>query len=224
VSTIRGTVVVLHRGVINTRLVHWLRRLPGDVDLKTPEGNQIPRQRNEGVYYAQGEWVLFMDSDTVPLPQTLDQLLSWGEPIVAAVLTERYSPHQLVAVKSLDPPARYRLQELPTSGLVPAVAVGTGCILIRRPVFEAVKFPWFRCGQIKPDLLLEDSDFCIRAAAVGFPTWLDAGLRLGHCGACVFWPGRDGRRWVEWDGPVDYREPLEDVLAVGAEVVAHGRD
>lgn len=217
-STIAGTVVVLHRGAINTRLVHWIKHLPRDVDLQTPQGNQIPRQRNEGVYHAKGEWVLFMDSDTVPVPYTLDQLLHWQEDMVGAVVQERYSPHQLVAVKSLDPPARWRIEELPKSGLVPAAAVGTGCVLIRRRVFDRVAFPWFRCGQIRPDLLLEDSDFAIRATAAGVSVWLDAGLRLGHCTTCVVWPGRDGRRWVEWEGPVDYREPLEDVLALGAEM------
>lgn len=211
--------MVLNRGAIGTPLVHWLRRLPGNVDLQTPQGNQIPRQRNLGAHAAKGEWVLFVDSDSVLLPQTLDQLLSHDQLLVGATVLERFSPFNLVAVKSVDPPVRYTLAELPRSGLVPAMAVGTGCVLVRRLVFEQVAFPWFRCGQIVPDLLLEDSDFCLRAHAAGIQPWLDAGLRIGHASTCVIWPGRDGRRWVEWVGPTDSWEPVDEVLALGAEVV-----
>jgi cellulose synthase/poly-beta-1,6-N-acetylglucosamine synthase-like glycosyltransferase len=214
----QGTVVVINRGAINTTLVHWLRRLPGDVALLTPRGNQIPRQRNEGVHHSPGAWVLFVDSDQVPTPDALSQLLAWEQPIVGAVVMERFSPHELVAVKSIAPPARYQLGEIPKRGLLPVAALGAGFLLVRRSVFEQVAFPWFRCGQLVPDLLLEDTEFCLRASRAGVPIFLDCGLRIGHAAECVIWPGRDGRPWVEWNGPVDRREPLEQV-ALQAEVL-----
>ena len=213
-----GTVCVLNQGAIGTPLVHWLRRLPGDVALMTPRGNQIARQRNEGVYGGPGSWILFIDSDSVPPVETLEQLLHWDVELVGSVILERFSPFNLVAVKSLVPPARYKLSEIPTSGLLEVVAIGTGCLLIRRSVFDKVEAPWFRCGQLFPDLMLEDSDFCLRASKAGVGIFMDCGVRVGHATDCVIWPGRDGRPWVEWVGPVDRREPVEDVLALGADV------
>lgn len=219
-----GTVAILHRGLVDGDLLHWVRTLPTDVALLTPHGNQIPRQRNLAAAASRlGDWLCFVDSDTVMPPGALPALLAADADLVGAICLQRYPPWRVCAVRSADPaaPARVRLAQLPRDGLVPVDAVGTGCCLIRRAVFEAVEFPWFRCGQVVPDLLLEDSDFCLRAKAVGIQPHLHAGVRAGHAlgEGAVVWPGRDGRPWVQWRGPQEVREPLEDELAIGVEVV-----
>lgn len=215
-TEIAGTVVIINRGTVDHELMHWTRRLPGNVILGTPTGNQIPAQRNQGARDNQGAWVLYVDSDSVMPYDTLPRLLSHDVEIVSAVVCERTPPWRVCAVRSLDPPARWSLMDLPREGLVPVEAAGTGCLLVRRTVFERLGTPWFRCGQIIPDLLLEDTEFCIRVKReLGIPTYLDAGCRVGHIpGRVVIWPGRDGRPWVEWGGPYDVREPLERVLQV----------
>lgn len=216
-----GTVVVVNRGQVDRRLLHWVRTLPREVTLGTPTGNHIPHQRNVGAADGAGEFVLYVDSDSVMPYGALERLLGHGVDLVGAVVCERFPHWRVCAVATVDPPTRVELRGLPRDGLVPVDALGTGCLLVRRSVFERLGPPWFRCGQIVADLLLEDTDFCLRAKReLGVQPYLDAGLRVGHVVAGVVWPGRDGRPWVEWGGAHDVREPMEEVLAVDAGVAA----
>jgi len=223
VSPVAGVVAVLHRGDVGSELLHWVRRLPPDVKLALPRGNQIARQRNAAVMeYGIPPWTLFVDSDSVPPPDALARIVAVREPIVSGVVLERMYPHRVSAVKSLDPPERWALADLPRSGLVPCPAFGAGFMLVRGEVFEALDFPWFRCGQITPDLLHEDMEFCLRAGKAGFQPVLDAGIRVGHTTSAVLWPGLDGRPWVEWSGPMEHREHLDDIRSAYAEVLNAG--
>jgi cellulose synthase/poly-beta-1,6-N-acetylglucosamine synthase-like glycosyltransferase len=208
-----GTVAILHRGSVSTALLPWVRTLGSDVQLVTLGGNQIARQRNLAVQMVTGDWLLFVDADSVPPPDTLPRLLGHDVDLVGGVILERYPPFAVCAVRSADPlhPARFRLPELPREGLLEAAAVGTGCLLIRRSVLETIEAPWFRCGQVIPDLLLEDTEFCLRAHAAGVTVHLDCSLRVGHeiGGGYVVWPGRDGRMWLQCPGPTNTWLPVD---------------
>lgn len=199
-----GTVVIPNQGTVSASLLDWVRTLPSDVGLKRPRGGQIARQRNLGSHAGlAGDWVLFVDADSVPRAETLALLLSRNLPIVGAVVCERQPPWRVCAVKAGWTGAhdiqRVSLADLPRQGTLRVSAVGTGCLLVRCEVFKAVRFPWFRCGQIVPDLLMEDTGFCLDAEKAGIPTHLDCEARVGHdFGAGVVWPGRDGRPWIEW--------------------------
>jgi len=215
---VAGVVCVLNRGEVDWGLALWLRALPADVHVIGPKGNSIPRQRNLGVAHTAGDWVLFVDSDCQPPPHTLDQLLQWRVDIVGGVVLERFPPHRVAAMRTMEPPVRWLLQDLPLSGLEAVPAMGTGCLLVRRPVFERLEMPWFRCGQVPTceDLLLEDFEFGLRCGKAGLTTFLDCGLRVGHRVQATLWPGRDGKPWVQWDGgAVDSRAPLEDLISIG---------
>ena len=216
-----GTVVILHQGKVSTQLLHWVRTLPSDVGLSTPEGNDIPRGRNLGVHAGlNGEWVLFIDSDSVPRADTLPTLLSRGVDLLGGVVCKRRPPWDLAAVQAGwtggHDIKRVSLLTLPRTGIIPVSTVGTGCMLVRRAAFEAVRFPWFKCGQIRPDLLLEDSGFCLDAAKAGVQPYLDCEVRVGHdFGGGVVWPGRDGLPWIEWDGgAVTEHAPKQTDVAV----------
>lgn len=212
---IRGTVVVLHRGEVGTHLLHWIRTLPSHVALETPRGTQIAQQRNAGAAVGlQGEWVLFCDADSVPRADALPILLSRDHQIVGAAICQKQPPWALCAVADAPAPdalpSKVSLRTLPRTGTIPVVAVGTGFLLVRRGVFDAVPFPWFQCGQIRPDLLLEDTTFCLSALRRGIQPYLDCEVRVGHdFGGGVVWPGRDGRPYVEWPNGVS--APVEDL-------------
>ena len=208
-----GLVAILHTGTVAAPLLRWARTLPRDVDLFLVEGNQIARQRNmaiEAVTGAGAEWVLFLDSDCLPPFDALPRLRALEVPIASAIVCERYPPWRPTAVRSLDPPVRWALADLPGDGPLQVAATGAGCLLVRRAVWETLSPPWFRCGQIVQDLLLEDTEFCLRASHAGIPTVLDCGVRVGHRIAFgTVWPGRDGRHWMEYSGPGDIRVPLD---------------
>ena len=60
------------------------------------------------------------------------------------------------------------------------------------------------------DFLAEDTEFCLRAAEKGFPSYLDCSIRVGHTIRPVLWPHSDGDVWIQWAGS-PYRAPLADI-------------
>lgn len=206
----QGTVVIVNRGEIATRLSDWLDTVPQHIHKIKPMGGQIARQRNEGANRMRGEWVAFVDSDTVPLMHTIPQLLSHNLPIVGAIYVQRYAPFFTATVQAYEPAQMWKLEDLPRRGLLPVPATGTGCLLVRREVLEKVPYPWFKIGQLEPDILNEDVSFCMQAAEYGFPTHLDCDMRVGHVlgGNVILWPGRDARVWLQIEGPTDFRIPI----------------
>jgi GT2 family glycosyltransferase len=71
-------------------------------------------------------------------------------------------------------------------------AVGCGCVLIHRTVLETVErkhaaspWPWFEYTPWtnpdgKPDQIGEDYSFCFKAGALGFSSWVDTTIHVGH--------------------------------------------
>ena len=214
-----GTIAILNQGEINEMLSAWLfqvaKRWPHLPTPVRPQGNQIARQRNMAVERMVGDWLFFLDADMVP-PSTdilADLVLSDAE-IVSGVALERYPPFH-VGATHVETHEKLLLKDLPISGPLEVATVGTGCLLVRRPVFAAMDPPWFRCGQIDPQYLTEDSEFCLRAAKAGFRILLHCSVRIGHVATGVLWPGRNGQRWIEWRGPVDVREAVDEIESRG---------
>lgn len=150
--------------------------------------NRICRQRTP-----QDEWVFFMDDDMVLEPDTLVRLLAHNVPIVGGLYLTRHPPYISAAGwKNPDGTARLLSADDMHSGrLVEVDWVGTGCLLIRREVFEALEYPWFEAGRIHPDEMSEDVWFCLKAKAKGFPVFVDTSVRPGHrIDAYVRWGDR----------------------------------
>ena len=206
----RGTIGILTgRGPACDPLQDWLDTLPSDIRRYRIAGNQIAWQRNEVIRAREGEWVLFVDADCIPTLHALDALLEHDLPLVSGTVLERVSPFNVCAVKSIEPYERYHCTELPRAAF-PVIAVGTGFLLIREAVIRGVGDPWFRCGQISPELLAEDFDFSLRAAEAGFPPYLDPNVGVGHETRVILWPGEDGimAQWPDQTGWLKYREAL----------------
>lgn len=207
-----GTIGVLHKGVIIPELDEWLckmhERYPEKLLVKRIPGNQIPANRNRCVREMWGEWVLFIDSDNVPDREALPRLLARNVPIVGAKVAERWSPFPIAATTLDEPCRKYTIATVPKMGLIQVRTVGMACTLIQREVFDAIEPPWFQGGQISPEFLQEDTHFCLRAGKVGIDVYLDCDVQAGHEVRGILWPGADGRRWVEWLGPTDHKEPL----------------
>ena len=203
-----GTIAVLHKGHILSELDDWLREQPRAWPVVKVRGNQIARGRNVAAARMTGDYLLFVDSDVVPPPDALYRLVAADVDIASGVVPERFPAFEPCLQKTFEPPTRWTLADLPKTGLLRVPAAGTGCLLIRRRVLETVPTPWFRCGQLVPDLLMEDTDFCLRAGEAGFATYAVCDVRCGHEVSGILWPGKDGRMWIEWPGPGTYRVPL----------------
>ena len=210
--------VLTGRGPACDDLQRWLASLPLHSvpdQVRLVSGNQIAWQRNLVVRDAEARaapWVCFVDADNVPQPGALERLLSHDLPLVSGSVLERAAPFEVCAVRHLEPMQRYTTRDLKgQTAPFPVVSVGTGCLLIRRAVWQALGDPWFRCGQVHPALLSEDLDFSLRASEAGFPPYLDPLTLVGHSVEVLLWPGADGQVWAQWSGPfgrLPYKQPL----------------
>lgn len=214
----RGTVGILTgKGPACDALQEWLDRdVPQpQMQIKRVPGTQIPWMRNWVVEQMRrdDEFVLFVDSDQVPPIGAIPRLLRHGVGIVGGLIVERVAPFDVCAVKNWEPFERFRVEDFPYSDQIlrPVLSVGTGFLLIRREVFDALPPPWFRCGQVgRADLLNEDMHFCMRAAEVGYPVFLDPTVRPGHEAKVTLYAG-DGELTAQFDsrvGALPYRIPF----------------
>ena len=214
----RGTIGILTgKGPACDGLSEWLEReVPTSVQIRRVPGNQIAYQRNYIIQQRRpdDEWVLYVDADNIPPKGALARLLGHEVGVVGGLIIERVAPFDVCAVRSLEPFERYRIEDFPYErrDLMPVVSVGTGFLLIRSEVFDAIPRPWFRVGQIQggEDLLAEDLDFCLRAAQVGYPIFLDPTVRVGHETKVTLFPG-DGEVTQQFDshvGALPYRVPM----------------
>ncbi len=168
--------------------------------------NQIVRQFLDN---GDWDWLWFVDTDQTFPPDVLDRMLAAADPderpiLGALVFSLNVGDAQRVVptmwhLTDDDPPLLGRVTRVPRQQLVELHATGTGCVLIHRKVFEAVRdltvpggkitfgetsWPWFQysdwVSDIGPDVMGEDLTFFIRASAAGFTTTVDTTIEVGH--------------------------------------------
>ena len=133
------------------------------------------------------EWILWLDSD-MHFPDNLaERLLKHDKKIVAATYSTRYKPQRSVAfLDSSD--LNLRLDK--KQGLHEVWAVGMGCMLTHRSVFETIDKPWFNHQwDLKTESFIgEDLFFCQQASNYGYEVFVDADLsqEIGHYGTKIF--------------------------------------
>lgn len=186
-----------HRVCISTPTTGWIRaetsewRLKAFVQLApnvevhavlTPK--PLEHARNEQVhrFMASNCTDLFLlDADCVPKEQTIQRLLAYGLPIIAA-------PHPTmvkgeVGLMVVDRVEDGYVQHHPMHGLQgPNVVVGGSGLLIKRSVFEKLAMPWFKCLYDARGLLARSEDFyfCEKAHEAGYEIWADCDLPQQH--------------------------------------------
>jgi hypothetical protein len=145
-----------------------------------PQSSLIATGRQIGVETAlerDCEAVLFLDTDMVFPPSTLDKLLHADKPVVGCTYVRRQLPtallhRELVGAAKLG------------DGLREVSRLPLGCTLIKAEVFRELEAPYFRQSYEGGVEKGEDFWFCDEARKAGFNIWLDAHLssRIGHLG------------------------------------------
>jgi len=133
------------------------------------------------------DWLLWLDTDMHFPDDIVEKLLSHKKPIVAATYSTRYKPQRSVAFTNQnDYDQRLNID----SGLHEVWAVGMGCMLTHRSVFETIPKPWFAHDwDLKTESFTgEDIFFCKTAAEYGFDIYVDVDLskEIGHYGTKIF--------------------------------------
>lgn len=123
---------------------------------------------------------LFLDSDLRFAPDALLRLARWEKPIVGATYNKRVPPYTTLGTF----PRAVTAQD---EGLVPAVTLPGGLLMIGRDVFDKIPSPWFRetyeqeyVSDSNPDGIVgEDINFCRAAHKAGIPIWCDLDVTYG---------------------------------------------
>jgi len=126
--------------------------------------------------------LFFIDSDMLFQPEVLDKLIADDKDIVGAQYNRRVDKEGVPVVAT-----RYQLN--PNDQLPQRVfknyAVATGCVLIKREVFNKIPKPWFFHGT-EESPRGEDIYWCEKCIKNGFEIFIDGSLKVGHCGEKIY--------------------------------------
>lgn len=137
--------------------------------------------------------VLWLDSDMMFPPDTLQRLLTHDLPVVAGNYVTRQAPHKTVAYTDVENWSSYLVHEDDQPDLIEVQAVGLGCMLLDLQVAREIPRPLFqiRWQKSSGDYLGEDFVFCEILRTHGHKIMIDTALskQLIHLGTKAFGHG-----------------------------------
>ena len=137
----------------------------------------------------QFDHMLHVDSDMTFPAHTLEMLMDMQNTtraITSGVYIQRHDHIKVVEAYEHNPHTGGHMHVHPNnltpSRILDVEAVGFGCCLVRREVYEQVADPWFEYKNAleSKDIVSEDVDFCMKAKRKGFQTAIHTGLHYGH--------------------------------------------
>lgn len=162
----------------------------------------LSRLRNELVQNfmgGPGEWLLFIDSDEKLSVAAFDKLIAAAHeterPIVAGLVfgawpADGSMPKPVPTIARFDGGRLEPVWDYPRDKVIEVDSAGTGCLLVHRKVFEAMRqtadehegrdWCWFRDAPIGGRWVSEDVWFIRKAASLGFPIHAHTGVLLPH--------------------------------------------
>lgn len=178
------------------------------------------------------EWFLWLDSDQITPKGIIWRLLSWGEKIVAACVFKKEPQSGFMPVflkrsklptldseydvafgdvlrylyKHMDVPSAEESGILlpPTGALLELDAVGFGCVLTHRSIFEELSPPWFAWKDFSEDLY-----FCRRAKKHGYKIFGDMGAIVGHVTKATVGHRSFLGRYAQYIGKMEQLESMD---------------
>ncbi len=158
-------IAIPNTGTIRTETVSWLLGQKDHV-LFMPQAKPHDVCRNVIVnefLKTDSEWLLMVDSDVVP-PQNVTQMIENNVDICSAFVCANICG-EIIPVGMTKNSEGYHHEFRHSEPLLHKVdVVGTGCILIKRKVFDNLSKPYFRFRYDTEGFLTngEDFDFCER--------------------------------------------------------------
>ena len=166
--------------------------------IANPRSSSIVKGRNIGVEAALAvpgvTHLCFIDSDQLFPAFALQALLGHDRDIISVASVSRQFPCRFTAKDADGKDIDFRT----LTGLLPVKSNGFSLMVIKRAVFEKIKFPWFDSYYVddddKPDIerefISEDEFFCESAYEVGYEVIVDCDLteHISHVGQYRFGP------------------------------------
>ncbi len=124
--------------------------------------------------------IMWIDSDMVFHPDSIDLLYRHNVPYVCAKAFKRVEPYQPCFYSTVRPLEDGQVYlESPVEygeGLLRIEGSGMACTLIRREVFEKLEKPYF----FPKNGLGEDLTFCVKLKEAGIEMFVDTTIQFGH--------------------------------------------
>jgi GT2 family glycosyltransferase len=180
---------------------------------------------NDGAAAASGDWLVFLNNDTIPQLGWLDALLAYARPRerlafvgskllfpddtiqhAGVVFSQRFHPFHIYSGFPASHPAVNKSRQFQ--------AVTAACALIRRDIFQ-------EAGSFDPEFVngYEDVDLCLRLRRLGYENHYCHESVLHHLESATRGEAIDDRnlrlflaRWGSYAEPDDFRYYLEDGL------------
>jgi len=180
-------------GNVRIEILFWLLNLYEEysVDLGYTTGGQVGHNRCKLVdqfLKTNCEWLFFVDTDTLPPFDALEMTKN-GKDICSGIYFQWQGGecvlNPLVYKRDgndFDTNSYRIFNDTSDEDIVEVDAVGAGCLLIHRKVFEPMKKPYFLFEYTNEGLLKtgEDFYFCQKAQKAGFKIWIDRKIIANH--------------------------------------------
>lgn len=190
-------IAVLNQGHIRTELSYLMAELTHQnkfrIFLTYPAEKPIANNRNQIVKdflkRKEYDYLMMVDSDIVP-PMNIVDLATFDKDIISGVCFA-FMDRAIVPLVLKELPPEKRIDNKPytiadvdgTEGLVEVDAVGTGCVIIKREVLEALQDDQPFCNiydQQGVKTLGLDLSFCKKAKDKGFKVWVHLDYLCSH--------------------------------------------
>lgn len=173
--------------------------------IRVEAGGLISRGRNEIVaafLESSCDWLFMIDSDERMTVDAFDKLVavahSVERPFVAGLYFGQWNsgvdiyaqPIPLIFDHHENGTQYQPLDDYPPNKVIAVAAAGTGCLLVHRSVFEAIRdtstqhearrWCWFQDLPVNGEWFGEDMYFCRRVETLGFPMVAHTGVILDH--------------------------------------------
>ena len=127
------------------------------------------------------DYIMWIDSDIVFTPQHFFQLLEHDKDIVSGLYLKKPHTDSMADIPTsfacfVDDDYRNLMTHEATGELIKVKANGMGWMLVKKGVYEKIDYPWF--GMINHHG--EDISFQLRAKDVGFDSYVDTSIIVGH--------------------------------------------
>ena len=165
-----------------------------DVQIGWEVGSLVYHARNNLARQAlksDADWVLWLDSDMVFAPDTLQRMLKVCKDndidFLTAVCFRRkppYTPCLFDRLEKVDKGASYTSLMSVPEGLFKVGGCGFAGVLMSSDVLLSVQSKFGRMFD-PMDGFGEDVSFCWRARQCGYDIWCDSSIEFGHVGNCI---------------------------------------
>lgn len=174
------------------KLVQYCQLVGIDITPHFCIGTLIVNQRDqlaEMALQAESTHILWLDSDMMFSPDTVQRLLAHDVPIVAGNYVTRQYPHKTVAYTQMHNWRSYVIND-GRKDVISVAAVGMGCMLVNTDVIKKMSMPRFQTTYIAEtqDHMGEDFYFCHQAKKLGYDILIDDAVSrdLQHLGTVSF--------------------------------------